>query len=148
MKTFSATPGDISQKWFVVDADGMVLGRLASEIAKILRGKHKPIFTAHMDTGDNVIVLNASKVRVTGRKAEQKKYFRHSGYMGHESYTPFSVQRAKHPERVIERAVFGMLPKSTLARQVLRRKLRVYAGADHPHTAQKPAVLTFSKASE
>ena len=148
MKTFSATPSDISQQWFVVDADGMVLGRLASEIAKILRGKHKPIFTAHMDTGDNVIVVNASKVRVTGRKAEQKKYFKHSGYMGHESYTPFSVQITKHPERVIERAVYGMLPKSTLARQVLRRKLRVYAGADHPHIAQKPAALTFSKSSE
>jgi large subunit ribosomal protein L13 len=148
MKTFSATPNDISQQWFVVDADGMVLGRLASEIAKILRGKHKPIFTAHMDTGDNVIVVNAAKVRVTGRKAEQKKYFKYSGYMGHESYTPFSVQITKHPERVIERAVYGMLPKSTLARQVLRRKLRVYAGADHPHIAQKPAILTFSKASE
>ena len=148
MKTFSATPSDISQQWFVVDADGMVLGRLASEIAKILRGKHKPIFTAHMDTGDNVIVVNASKVRVTGRKAEQKRYFKYSGYMGHERYTPFSVQIAKHPERVIEHAVYGMLPKSTLARQVLRRKLRVYAGADHPHIAQKPAVLTFSKASE
>jgi large subunit ribosomal protein L13 len=148
MKTFSATPNDIEQRWFLVDADGMVLGRLASEIAKVIRGKHKPIFTPHMDTGDNVIVVNAAKIRVTGRKNEQKKYFRHSGYMGHERYTPFGVELAKHPERVIERAVYGMLPKSTLARQVLRRKLRVYARADHPHAAQKPIVLTFSKSSE
>ena len=145
MKTFSATPSDIDHRWLIVDADGMVLGRLASEIAKIIRGKHKPTFTPHMDTGDNVIVVNAAKVRVTGRKAEQKKYFRHSGYMGHESYVPFATEIAKHPERVIERAVYGMLPKSTLARQTLRRKLRVYAGAEHPHAAQKPAVLTLGK---
>ncbi len=147
MKTFSATPADIEQKWFVVDADGMVLGRLASEIAKILRGKHKPIFTPHMDTGDNVIVINASKVRVTGRKSEQKRYFRHSGYMGHERFLPFSAEIARHPERVIEKAVHGMLPKLTLARQALRRKLRVYAGADHPHAAQKPTALTFGAPS-
>ncbi|HSA56785.1 MAG TPA: 50S ribosomal protein L13 [Gemmatimonadaceae bacterium] len=143
MKTYSATPSDIEHKWFVVDADGMVLGRLASEVAKILRGKHKPMFTPHMDTGDNVIVVNAAKVRVTGRKAEQKTYFRHSGYMGHERHVPFASLLAKHPERVIERAVYGMLPKSTLARQVLRRKLRVYAGAEHPHVAQQPTALTF-----
>jgi large subunit ribosomal protein L13 len=148
MKTFSATPSDIDHRWFIVDASGMVLGRLASEVAKIIRGKHKPTFTPHMDTGDNVIVVNAAKVRVTGRKAEQKKYFRHSGYMGHESFIPFSTEIAKHPERVIERAVYGMLPKSTLARQVLRRKLRVYGGAEHPHAAQKPEILTFSKSSE
>jgi len=148
MKTFTATPKDIEHRWLIVDATGMVLGRLASEIAQIIRGKNKPSFTPHMDTGDYVIVLNAAKVRVTGRKAEQKKYFRHSGYMGHESYVPFGVELAKHPERVIEHAVYGMLPKSTLARQALRRKLRVYAGAEHPHVAQKPAVLTFSKASE
>ena len=148
MKTYTASHKDLEHRWLIVDADGMVLGRLASEIAKILRGKNKPTFTAHMDTGDNVIVVNAAKVRVTGRKAEQKKYFRHSGYMGHESYVPYSVQIAKHPERVIEHAVYGMLPKSTLARQALRRKLRVYAGAEHPHVAQQPTVLTFRKASE
>jgi large subunit ribosomal protein L13 len=148
MKTFSATPSDIDHQWFIVDADGLVLGRLASEVAKIIRGKHKPTFTPHMDTGDNVIVVNAAKVRVTGRKAEQKKYFRHSGYMGHESFIPFATEIAKHPERVIERAVYGMLPKSTLSRQVLRRKLRVYSGAEHPHAAQKPAVLNLSKSSE
>ncbi len=145
MKTFSATPRDITQRWYVVDAEDQVLGRLASEIAKIIRGKHKPIFTPHMDTGDGVIVINASKVKVTGRKAEQKEYFRHTGYMGHELFTPFATMIAKHPERVIEKAVYGMLPKTALGRQVLRRKLRVYAGAEHPHAAQQPTPLTFSK---
>ncbi|GAC1480898.1 MAG: 50S ribosomal protein L13 [Gemmatimonadaceae bacterium] len=138
MKTFSATPSDIDQKWFIVDADGLILGRLASEIAKVIRGKHKPIYTPHMDTGDNVIVINASKVRVTGRKAEQKEYFHHTGYMGHERFTPFATMLAKHPERVIEKAVYGMLPKTALARQKLRRKLRVFAGTIHPHAAQQP----------
>ena len=146
MKTFSATPKDIDRQWFIVDADGMVLGRLASEIAKILRGKHKPIYTPHMDTGDNVIVINASKVKVTGRKAEQKNYFRHTGYMGHELYTPFASMLAKHPERVIEKAVYGMLPKTALGRQKLRLKLRVYPGAVHPHGAQQPETITFPKA--
>jgi len=148
MKTFSATPSDIEQQWFVVDAEGMVLGRLAAEVAKIIRGKHKPIFTPHMDTGDNVIVINASKVKVTGRKAEQKNYFRHTGYMGHERFTPYGTMIAKHPERVIEKAVYGMLPKTALGRQVLRRKLRVYATAEHPHTAQQPKPLTFSKSEK
>jgi large subunit ribosomal protein L13 len=147
MTTYTATPKDIRHDWFVVDADGMVLGRLATEIAKILRGKHKPTFTPHMDTGDNVIVINAAKVRVTGRKAEQKRYFRHTGYMGHERYTPFAEMIEKHPERVIEKAVYGMLPKSALARQVIRRKLRVFAGAEHPHVAQQPKVLNL-KTSE
>ena len=142
--TYSAKPQDIEHRWFIVDADGMVLGRLAAEVAKILRGKHKPIFTPHMDTGDNVIVINASKVRVTGRKAEQKTYFRHTGYMGHDRHTPFATMIAKHPERVIEKAVFGMLPKNALGRGVIRRKLRVYAGAEHPHVAQQPQSLTFS----
>lgn len=144
MKTYSAKPSDISHTWFVVDADGMVLGRLAAEIAKVIRGKHKPIFTPHMDTGDNVIVINASKVRVTGRKAEQKRYFRHTGYMGHERFTPFQTMLDKHPERVIEKAVYGMLPKTSLARQTLRRKLRVYSGTEHPHVGQQPQPLTFN----
>ena len=144
MKTFSATPRDITKRWYVVDAEDMVLGRLASEVAKILRGKHKPIFTPHMDTGDGVIVINAAKVRVTGRKAEQKQYFRHTGYMGHERFAPFSTMIQKHPERVIEKAVYGMLPKTALGRQILRRKLRVYAGAEHPHVAQQPTPLTFN----
>ena len=145
MKTFTATPKDIDHRWFVVDAEGLVLGRLAAEIAKILRGKHKPTFTPHMDTGDNVIVVNAAKVRLTGRKAEQKEYFSHSGYMGHEKHTPAATMLAKHPERVIEKAVYGMLPKTALGRGVLRRKLRVYAGTEHPHVAQSPAPLKLSK---
>jgi large subunit ribosomal protein L13 len=148
MKTFTATPKDIQHRWFLIDADGMVLGRLASEVAKIIRGKHKPIFTPHMDTGDHVIVINASKVRVTGRKAEQKRYFRHSGYMGHERFTPYAAMIEKHPDRVIEKAVFGMLPKSTLGRQKLRLKLKVYAGAEHPHVAQQPTVLTLKQSEK
>jgi large subunit ribosomal protein L13 len=145
MKTYSATPTDIEHRWYVVDADGMVLGRLATEVARIIRGKHKPMFTPHMDTGDSVIVINASKVRVTGRKAEQKEYFHHTGYMGHERFTPFATMIAKHPERVIEKAVYGMLPKTALGRQVLRRKLRVFGGPEHPHAAQQPQPLTFGK---
>ena len=145
MRTYTATPKDIDHRWYLVDAEGMVLGRLAAQIAKIIRGKHKPSFTPHMDTGDNVVVINASKVVVTGRKAEQKTYFYHTGYMGHERHTPYAEMMKKHPERVIEKAVFGMLPKTTLARTTLRRKLRVYAGAEHPHVAQQPQVLTFPK---
>ena len=145
MKTFTATPKDIQHRWFLIDADGMVLGRLASEVARIIRGKHTPIFTPHMDTGDHVIVINASKVRVTGRKAEQKRYFKHSGYMGHESFTPYATMIEKHPDRVIEKAVFGMLPKSTLGRQKLRLKLKVYAGDKHPHVAQQPTVINLKK---
>ena len=148
MKTFSATPRDIEQRWFIVDADGMVLGRLAAEVARVIRGKHRPIFTPHMDTGDNVIVINASKVKVTGKKSEQKQYFHHTGYMGHERFTPYGTMLAKHPERIIEKAVHGMLPKTALGRQVLRRKLRVYAGSDHPHVAQQPTPLTFTKSEK
>jgi large subunit ribosomal protein L13 len=145
MSTYSAKPADMDHKWFVVDAEGMVLGRLATEVARILRGKHKPIFTPHIDTGDNVIVINASKVMLTGRKAEQKSYFSHSGYMGHDKQTPFATMIAKHPERVIEKAIYGMLPKNSLAKQVLRLKLRVYPGAQHPHQAQQPQTLTLPK---
>ena len=148
MKTFTATPKDIQHRWFLVDADGMVLGRLATEVAKIIRGKNKPTFTPHMDTGDHVIVINASKVRVTGRKAEQKQYFRHTGYMGHEKFTPFATMIEKHPERVIEKAVFGMLPKSALGRQKLRLKLKVYAGEQHPHTAQQPTVINLKQSEK
>jgi large subunit ribosomal protein L13 len=145
MKTYTATPKDIEHRWFIVDADGVVLGRLASEIAQIIRGKHKPTFTPHMDMGDNVIVINASKVKLTGRKGEQKQYFRHTGYMGHERYTPVAELLAKHPERVIERAVYGMLPKNALCRGSVRRHLRVYAGPEHPHVAQQPAALTLTQ---
>lgn len=144
IKTFSATPADLQHDWYVVDAEGMVLGRLATEVARVIRGKHKPTFTPHMDGGDHVIVINASKVRVTGRKAEQKQYFRHTGYMGHERFTSFETMLEKHPERVIEKAVNGMLPKTALARTHMRTKLRVYAGAEHPHKAQQPKTLTIS----
>ena len=138
MKTFSATPADLQHDWHVVDAEGVPLGRLASAIAQLIRGKHKPTFTPHMDGGDFVVVVNAEKVRLTGRKLEQKKYFGHSGYMGHESFVPVRTLLAKHPERIIEKAVFGMLPKNSLSRQRLRLKLKVYAGAAHPHAAQQP----------
>src|ERR1051325_7619116 len=148
MKTFTATPSTIEQRWYIVDASGMVLGRLAAEVAKIIRGKHKPMYTPHMDTGDNVIVINASKVKVTGKKSEQKRYFHHTGYMGHERFTPFAAMLEKHPERVIEKAVYGMLPKTALGRQSLRRKLRVFANADHPHIAQQPTALTFNKSEK
>jgi large subunit ribosomal protein L13 len=145
MKTYSAAVGEVEQRWYVVDAEGMVLGRLAAQIARIIRGKHKATYTPHIDTGDNVIVINASKVRVTGRKAEQKLYFKHSGYMGHESYMPYATLIKQHPERVIEHAVHGMLPKTNLARTVLRHKLRVYPNAQHPHVAQNPSVLDLSR---
>ena len=146
MKTFSAKPQDIEHHWYVVDASGMVLGRLATEVARIIRGKHKPMFTPHMDTGDFVIVINASKVKVTGRKAEQKQYFRHTGYMGHERFTPVQSVLNKHPERVIEKAVWGMLPKTTLSRQHVKQMLKVYAGPTHPHAAQQPTPLVAVKA--
>jgi len=142
MLTFTATPKDLEHRWYVVDAAGVPLGRLASRVAQVIRGKHKPTFTPHMDTGDGVIVVNAAKVKLTGRKFEQKGYFSHSGYMGHDKITPVKTVLGSKPERVIERAVFGMLPKTSLAKQVLRHKLRVYAGPEHPHTAQQPAPLT------
>ena len=138
MKTFTATPTDITHDWYVVDATGVPLGRLASAVAQLIRGKHKPTFTPHMDGGDFVVVINAAKVELTGRKMDQKRYFKHTGYMGHESLTPAKNLLAKHPDRVIEKAVFGMLPKNSLARQKLRGKLKVYAGAEHPHAAQQP----------
>ena len=140
MKTYTPKPGEVERRWFVVDAEGEVLGRLASRIAEILRGKHKPAFTPHLDTGDYVIVVNAEKVRVTGRKFTDKMYFTHSGYMGGEKLTPFSTMIAKNPTRVIDLAVKGMLPKNNLGRLV-RKKLKVYAGGEHPHVAQQPQVL-------
>jgi large subunit ribosomal protein L13 len=139
MKTYTPKAPEIQRRWWLVDAEGQVLGRLASEIAQLLRGKHKPMFTPHLDTGDYVIVVNASKVRLTGTKPEQKTYFRHSGYMGGEKLVPFRTMMERHPERVIELAVKGMLPKNNLGR-LMRRKLKVYAGAEHPHEAQQPDV--------
>jgi large subunit ribosomal protein L13 len=141
MKTYVATAADLDHQWHLVDADGVALGRLASTIAQVIRGKHKPTFTPHMDGGDFVVVVNAEKVRLTGNKVDQKRYFRHSGYMGHEKFTTAGAMLAKHPERLIEKAVFGMLPKGTLGKQVLRKKLKVYAGPAHPHQGQNPTPL-------
>ncbi len=145
MKTYTIKLADLDNRWHVVDADGLVLGRLASKVAQVIRGKHKPTFTPHMDCGDFVVVVNANKVRLTGRKLDQKEYFRHTGYVGNEKFTPVRTMLKKHPERVIEKAVYGMLPKGTLGRQTLRRKLRVYAGPDHPHSAQRPEPLDLRK---
>lgn len=143
MKTFMANPADIKRKWYVVDAEGQTLGRLAVEVAKVLRGKNKPIFTPHVDTGDHVIVVNADKIVLTGKKLEQKTYFRHSGYPGGTTFTPAGKMLADKPQRVIELAVKGMLPKNSLGRQMYR-KLNVYAGANHPHSAQQPEVLELN----
>lgn len=137
MKTYSVKAGEIERDWYVVDAADRVLGRLATEIARVLRGKHKPTYSTHLDTGDYVVVVNAEKVRLTGKKADQKEYFRHSGYMGGERTIPFRRMQERHPERVIELAVKGMLPKNTLGRHMLK-KLKVYAGPEHPHAPQAP----------
>lgn len=142
MKTFMASPATIDRKWYVVDATGMTLGRLASEVASVLRGKNKPIFTPHIDTGDYVIVINAEKVAVTGRKLDQKIYYKHSDYVGGMKETTLREKLAKKPEEVIEHAVKGMLPKGPLGRDMYR-KLFVYAGPEHKHEAQKPETLTF-----
>jgi large subunit ribosomal protein L13 len=140
MKTYTPRPQDIERQWWVVDAEDRVLGRLATEIASILRGKHKPMFSPHLDTGDYVVVINAEKVRLTGNKPTQKAYFRHTGYMGGEKFIPVAEVLEKHPERVIELAVKGMLPKNNLGR-LMRRKLKAYAGPEHPHAAQLPREL-------
>ncbi len=141
-KTILVNPATIERKWYVVDAEGKTLGRLASEIAKVLRGKNKPIFTPHLDMGDYVIVVNAEKVKVTGKKLNQKIYYHHSGYVGGMKETTLKEMLAKKPERVLELAVKGMLPKGPLGRQMYK-KLFVYAGPQHKHEAQKPEVLTF-----
>jgi large subunit ribosomal protein L13 len=140
MKTYTVSADEIERDWWVVDAEDQVLGRFASRVAAILRGKHKPTFSPHLDVGDHVVVVNAEKIRLTGKKEDTKKYFRHSGYMGGEDFIPFQRMRERRPEFIIERAVKGMLPKNTLGRQMLK-KLRVYAGPDHPHQAQSPEPL-------
>ena len=142
MKTFMASPATIERKWYVVDATDMTLGRLASEVAKVLRGKNKAIFTPHVDTGDYVIVVNAAKIKVTGKKLNQKIYYHHSDYVGGMKETTLKEMLASKPERVIELAVKGMLPKGPLGRQMYT-KLHVYAGPEHEQQAQKPEVLTF-----
>ena len=142
MKTFMASPATIDRKWYVVDATDMTLGRLASEVAKVLRGKNKPIFTPHIDCGDNVIVINAEKIKVTGKKMDQKVYYHHSDYVGGLKEATLREKLEKKPEQVIELAFKGILPKGPLGRQMFT-KLHVYAGPEHKHEAQKPEVLTF-----
>ena len=143
MDTFMAKAAEVEHKWYVVDAAGKALGRVAAEVAKVLRGKHKPIFTPHMDTGDHVIVINAAQVVLTGKKATQKLYFSHSGYQSGAKFTGAGKLLATRPERVMEIAVKGMLPKNRLGADIYR-KLKVYAGAEHPHAAQQPEVLEIN----
>ncbi|MCI8334429.1 MAG: 50S ribosomal protein L13 [Lachnospiraceae bacterium] len=142
MKSYMASPATVERKWYVVDATGYTLGRLASEVAKVLRGKNKAIFTPHIDTGDYVIIVNADKIKVTGKKLDQKIYYHHSDYVGGMKETTLREMMAKKPEKVVELAVKGMLPKGPLGRQMYT-KLHVYAGPEHNHQAQKPEVLTF-----
>ncbi|MGV6810094.1 MAG: 50S ribosomal protein L13 [bacterium] len=140
MKTFSAKPAEVKRDWYVVDAEGKTLGRLASEVARRLRGKHKPEYTPHVDTGDYIVIVNAAKVRVTGNKTQNKMYYRHTGYIGNMKSNNFAEMIDKHPERVIELAVKGMLPKNPLGR-AMYRKMKVYAGSEHQHEAQQPQAL-------
>ena len=142
MNTYMANPDKIERKWYVVDAEGKTLGRLASEVAKVLRGKNKPVFTPHVDTGDYVIIVNAEKVSVTGKKLDQKIYYHHPDYVGGMKETTLREMMAKKPEKVLELAVKGMLPKGPLGRSMIK-KLHVYAGPEHNNAAQKPEVLTF-----
>lgn len=145
MKTYFATKENIEHKWYIVDASGQVLGRMATQIAKYLRGKHKPEFTPHADAGDYIIVINADKVKVTGNKTQDKVYYSHSGYPGGIKEVSFDKLQSKHPGRIIEFAVKGMMPKNPLGRAMLK-KLKVYAGAEHPHEAQMPEVINLEKA--
>ena len=147
MRTFSPKASDIQHQWHVIDASDVVLGRLASHAAMLLRGKHKPIFAPHVDTGDFVIVVNAEKVALSGRKLEQKRAYRHSGYPGGLRSMAYGELMDRHPERVIEKAVRGMLPKNSLGRSMLR-KLKVYAGPDHPHQAQKPVPFEIKQVAQ
>jgi large subunit ribosomal protein L13 len=147
VRTFSPKAGDIQRQWHVVDASDVVLGRLASQVAVLLRGKHKPIFAPHVDTGDFVIVVNAEKISLSGNKLEQKYAYRHSGYPGGLSAVAYGDLIARHPERAVEKAVKGMLPKNSLGRQMLR-KLKVYAGPEHPHTAQQPVPFEITQIAQ
>ena len=139
MKTFSAREADVTRRWLVVDAEGKTLGRLAAQVASVLKGKHKPIYTPHVDTGDHVIVINAAKVRLTGTKPEKKQYFHHTLYPGGATFTKLTVMLDKHPERVVQKAVKGMMPKTKLGNAMIK-KLKVYGGAEHPHEAQMPEI--------
>ena len=144
MNTYMAKAADVQRKWYVVDAEGVVLGRLASQVANVLRGKHKPIYTPHVDTGDYVIIVNADKAVLTGKKLDQKIYYHHSGYVGGLKQTKYRKLMAEKPEFAVKHAILGMMPKGPLGRQ-MARKLRVYAGAEHEHEAQKPEVLELVK---
>lgn len=147
MRTYSPKPGDVQRQWYVIDATDVVLGRLASQTAQVLRGKHKPIFAPHVDTGDFVIIVNADKVALTGKKAAQKRAYRHSGHPGGLKSVSYTELLATRPDRAVEKAVKGMLPKNTLGRQMLS-KLKVYAGPEHPHQAQKPVALELTQTSQ
>ena len=142
MRTYSPKASELTHNWFVIDATDVVLGRLAAQAAALLRGKHKPTFAAHMDNGDFVVIINADKVRLTGKKLVQKVYFRHSGYLGGDKYTKAGDMLAKNPVRMVELAVRGMVPHNRLGSQIIK-KLHVYAGSEHPHAAQKPEDLTI-----
>ena len=142
MKTKSLKSNEISKDWYIANAEGKTLGRFASEVAKVLRGKHKPTFTPHMDMGDFVVVVNAEKINVTGNKESNKIYFKHTGYIGSTSFTKLDLMRRSHPERIVEKAVWGMLPKNRLGRAIFQH-LKVYTGPSHPHEAQKPKELLF-----
>ena len=142
MKTKSLKSNEITKDWYVANAEGKTLGRFASEVAKVLRGKHKPTFTPHMDMGDFVVVVNAEKINVSGNKESNKTYFKHSGYIGSTTFTKLDHMRRSHPERIVEKAVWGMLPKNRLGRAIFKH-LKVYAGPSHPHEAQKPKELSF-----
>ncbi|MBP2704841.1 50S ribosomal protein L13 [Microbispora sp. RL4-1S] len=147
MRTFSPKPNDVERQWYVIDATDVVLGRLASQVATLLRGKHKPIFAPHVDTGDFVIVVNADKVALTGNKLEQKKAYRHSGYPGGLRSVSYGELMEKRPDRAVEKAVRGMLPKNSLGRK-MAKKLKVYAGAEHPHKAQQPVPFEISQIAQ
>ncbi|HHT68408.1 MAG TPA: 50S ribosomal protein L13 [Firmicutes bacterium] len=142
MKTYTAKPQEVERKWYVVDADGQTLGRLATQVATILRGKHRPTYTPHVDTGDHVIIINAEKIHLTGNKLQAKRYYRHSGYPGGIKSVTAGEVLNRHPERVIKAAVWGMIPHNKLGRQIIK-KLKVYAGAEHPHEAQMPEPLVL-----
>lgn len=142
MKTYVAKPQEVERKWYVVDAEGQTLGRLATQVASILRGKHKPTYTPHVDTGDHVIIINAEKIHLTGKKLHAKKYYRHSGYVGGMKSTTAGELLNRHPERVIRAAVWGMVPHNRLGRQIIK-KLKIYAGTEHPHEAQTPETLVL-----
>jgi large subunit ribosomal protein L13 len=147
VRTYTPKPGDVQRQWHVIDATDVVLGRLASQTAQLLRGKHKPVFAPHVDTGDFVVIINAEKIALTGSKLEQKKSYRHSGYPGGLRAVSHTQMLDRHPTRAVEQAVRGMLPKNSLGRQMLR-KLKVYAGPEHPHTAQKPQPYQISQVAQ